>query len=72
MGIFPYDAYPHHFYVPIGQSEQFRRLDKSSIVAYIYRQETVCLLFSGGRLERKVLGSFERRIDLDEGVAIGR
>jgi len=72
MGIFPYDAYPHHFYIPIGQSEQFRRLDKSSIVAYIYRQETVCLLFSGGRLERKVLGSFERRIDLDEGAEIGR
>lgn len=65
IGDFPYDVYPHHFYVPLGQSEQFRRLDKSSIVGYIYRQETVCLSFSDGRLERKVVGTFERIIDLD-------
>jgi hypothetical protein len=65
LGVFPYDLYPHHFYVPLERSERFRRLDKSSITAYIYRQETVCLSFPGERIERKILGSFERRIDLD-------
>jgi hypothetical protein len=65
MGAFPYDLYPHHFYVPLGQSAQFRHLNKENIVAYIYRQETVCLSFSDGRLKRRVVAAFERRIDLD-------
>jgi hypothetical protein len=65
VGVFPYDLYPHHYYVPLGLGEQFRQADKSAIVAYIYRQETVCLSFSAGRLERRVLAVSERRIDLD-------
>jgi hypothetical protein len=67
LGVFPYDVYPHHFYIPLGLSAGFRHLDKSSIVAYVYHQDTVCLSFADGHLERKLIGSFERRIDVDAG-----
>jgi hypothetical protein len=67
LGAFPYDFYPHHFYIPLGLSADFRHLDKSSIVAYVYRQDTVCLSFVDGHLERRLIGSFERRIDVDAG-----
>jgi hypothetical protein len=64
VGAFPYDLYPHHFYVPFSASEAFYKLDKTTIVAYMYRQETVCLSFGAGQLQRKVVGSAEYRIDV--------
>ena len=62
---FPYDLYPHHFYVPRNQSLPFRDLDKRRVVAYIYRQETVCLSFESGHLKRNVVATAERRINVD-------
>ena len=64
-GIFPYDFYPHHFYVPFSQSTEFAALDKRHIVAYIYKRESVCLSFEKGALQRKVIGTAEYRINLD-------
>lgn len=65
LGAFPYDLYPHHFYVPLSTGADFRGLNKSDIVAYIYKQETVCLSFSGGHPQRKLIASTEYRIDVD-------
>lgn len=64
VGAFPYDLYSHHFYVPRHESREFNDLDKSKIVAYIYRQETVCLSFEDGRLSRKVSATAEHRINV--------
>src|SRR5262245_37363484 len=66
LGAFPYNAYPHHFYVPGILTEDFDRLDKRRIVAYIYRRESVCLGFSSGRLQRVVRGVAEHRIDVGQ------
>lgn len=65
LGLFPYDWYPHHFYVPIGDSADFRRLDMHRIVAYVYRRESVCLDYSEGNFRRQVVSSAEYRIDVD-------
>ncbi len=64
IGAFPYDIYPHHFYIPSSQSEDFRRLDKRRIVAYVMRRESVCLSYDAGRLHRNVVSSAEYRIDV--------
>jgi hypothetical protein len=64
-GIFPYDFYPHHFYVPVSQSTEFAALDKRRIVAYIYKRESVCLSFEKGALQRKVIATAEYRINLN-------
>jgi|SRR5579859_5806786 len=65
IGTFPYDVYPHHFYIPPSESEDFRRLDKRRIVAYVMRRESVCLAFDAGELNRNVISSAEYRIDVD-------
>lgn len=64
IGFFPYDLYPHHFYVPLSESEDFYRLDKQRIVAYIYRRESVCLSHNAGALQRKMISAAEYRIDV--------
>jgi hypothetical protein len=64
LGIFPYDLYPHHFFVPLGESWDFRKLDKKHIVAYIYRRESVCLSIENGEPRRRVVASSELRIDV--------
>jgi hypothetical protein len=67
LGSFPYDVlYPHHFYVPASQGDDFRSLDKGTIVAYIYRQESVCLSFLDGEMHRKIVGSGDFRINVDD------
>ncbi len=64
LGSFPYDLYPHHFYVPLAFGEAFRNLNKQDVTAYIYKQESVCLSFSDRRLRRNVVASSEYRIDI--------
>jgi hypothetical protein len=64
LGMFPYDLYPHHFYVPLSVGDDFRSLNKSDIVAYIYKQEAVCMSFSAGRPQRKLISLTEYRIDV--------
>jgi hypothetical protein len=64
IGAFPYDFYPHHFYVPFSESREFDGLDKRRVVAYIYRQESVCLSFDAGTLQRKVMATAEYEIDV--------
>ncbi len=64
VGAFPYDFYPHHFYVPFSKRQDFDRLDKHRIVAYIYRQESVCLSFDAGALQRKLIATAEYEIDV--------
>jgi hypothetical protein len=63
IGLYPFNVYPHHFYEPISIGGKFGTIKKSDIVAYIYRQETVCLSFSDG-FKRRVIGSDEYRIDI--------
>jgi hypothetical protein len=65
VGGFPYDLYAHHFYVPFSESKKFYTLDKREVVAYIYRQETVCLSFEAGKLQRRLIGSAEYRVDVN-------
>jgi hypothetical protein len=65
LGQFPYDLYPHHFYVPFGQSADFRLLNKRRIVAYVYRRESVCLSYVADRFQRRLVSSAEYRIDVD-------
>jgi hypothetical protein len=65
LGSFPYDVYPHHFYVPFSASADFDALDKRRVLAYIYRRESVCLSFEAGALHRKVMATAEYRIDVD-------
>jgi hypothetical protein len=65
IGGFPYNLYPHHFYVPPSESEGFSKLDKRQIVAYVYRQETVCLSFQSNVLRRKVVANAEYNIDVN-------
>lgn len=67
FGNFPYDIYPHHFYIPMWQSAEFRHLDKHRIVAYIYRRESVCVSFESEQLERRVISASEYRINLEGG-----
>lgn len=64
LGSFPYDLYPHHFYVPRGETDKFYRLDKRRIVAYLYKQESGCFSFEDGRVKRKIVGTGEYRIDV--------
>jgi hypothetical protein len=64
FGMFPYNVYPHHFYVPGSERVGFDRLDKRTIVAYVYRRESVCLAYDGGALQRRVISSAEYRIDV--------
>jgi hypothetical protein len=64
IGAFPYDLYPHHFYVPLSLGEAFRNLDKKKVVAYLYKQETVCMSFKDGRPQRNLIASAEYRIDV--------
>jgi hypothetical protein len=66
IGAFPYDLYPHHFYVPLWVGRDFRNLNKHDIVAYIYKQETVCLSFGDGQLHRNVVASSDYRIDVSD------
>ena len=66
IGTFPYDLYPHHFYVPLSLSQEFRNLNKHDIVAYIYKQETVCLSFGDGQLHRNLIASSDYRIDVSD------
>jgi hypothetical protein len=63
-GSFPYDLYPHHLYVPLNESSEFKELDKRKIKSYIYRQETVCLSFENDHLVRRVFATAERKIDV--------
>lgn len=64
FGFFPYHIYPHHFYEPWAPMEPFSVLDKSRIVAFIYRRESVCLSLKDGRLSRRLISTGEMRIDL--------
>jgi hypothetical protein len=66
IGAFPYDLYPHHFYVPLWIGQDFRNLNKHDVVAYIYKQETVCLSFKDGQLHRNVIASSDYRIDVSD------
>ena len=66
IGAFPYDLYPHHFYVPLSVGQGFRSLNKHDVVAYIYKQEAVCLSFKDGRLQRNVIASSDYRIDVSD------
>lgn len=63
FGVFPFNIYPHHFYVPISVGAAFDTIPKVNVVAYIYRQESVCLSYSD-RLDRRVIGSDEYRIQI--------
>jgi len=65
IGTFPYDFYPHHFYVPFSRSTDFDGLDKRLIVAYIYRRDSVCVSFDEGALRRKLVSSAEYRIPIN-------
>jgi len=65
FGTFPYDLYPHHFYIPFSLSKDFDALDKRRIVAYIYRRESVCMSFDDSGVHRKLVSTGEYRIDLD-------
>jgi hypothetical protein len=65
VGLFPYNWYPHHFYVPTGDSLDFRNLDMSRIVAYVYRRESVCVDYAAGQFRRQLVSSAEYRIDVD-------
>jgi hypothetical protein len=66
LGVFPYNVYPHHFHVPGILTEDFDRLEKRHIVAYIYRRESVCVTFNSGQLKREVKDVAEYRIDVGE------
>ena len=67
LGIFPYNLYPHHFYVRPGLMAPFDALDKDRVVAYIYRRESVCLSLKDGRLQRRLVSTGELRIDVPHG-----
>lgn len=62
IGMFPYDYYPHHFFVM--PNREFATLDLNDVSAYIYRRESVCLSFEDGKVERRVVTVGEHRIDL--------
>ena len=64
LGVFPYWLYPHHFYEPAGTEAHFAGLDLHSVVAYIYRRESVCLSIENGSPVRRVISTAEHRIDL--------
>ena len=66
LGAFPYNFYPHHFFVPSSSSQAFSNLDKRLIVSYLYRRESVCLGFDANGLQRKVVSSASFTIDLGE------
>jgi hypothetical protein len=66
IGTFPYDFYPHHFYVPISIGQDFRSLNKHDVIAYIYKQESVCLSLRDGRLYRNLIASSDYRIDVSD------
>jgi hypothetical protein len=68
FGSFPYDYYPHHFYVPPGEGDAFFSLDKRQVVAYLYKQESGCLAFEDGHLKKTVVGSGVYRIDVGHDV----
>lgn len=67
FGIFPYNLYPHHFYVRPGLMAPFDALDKDKVVAYIYRRESVCLSLQDGKLRRRLISEGEYRIDVPHG-----
>jgi hypothetical protein len=64
LGAFPYNFYPHHFYVGPARTREFDNLNKSTIRAYIYRRESVCLGLANGRPERRLISAGEHRIDI--------
>ena len=64
IGFFPYNFYPHHFYVRPSLGAPFDRLDKHKIVAYIFRRESSCLSWNEGKLTRRLVSTGEFRIDL--------
>jgi hypothetical protein len=66
LGFFPYDYYPHHFYVLPGRMRQFEALDLADVRAYIYRRESVCLSYVNGQVRRRVITTGELRIDLPQ------
>ena len=66
VGFFPYDYYPHHFYVMPGRMRRFEDLDLADVRAYIYRRDSVCLSFVNGAVRRKVVSTGELRIDLPQ------
>jgi hypothetical protein len=68
FGGFPYDYYPHHFYVPRGEGDAFSSLDKRQIVAYLYKQDSGCVVFEDGHLKKTVVGSGVYRIDVGHDV----
>ena len=64
VGLFPYNIYAHHFYVRPGLMEPFERVDKRTIVAYIFRRESVCLSWVNHKLHRRVITTAEHRIEI--------
>jgi hypothetical protein len=64
LGIFPYNVYPHHFFVPINQGALFNHIEKRRIVAYVYKRESVCLQFTSSGLTRRVISEAEHRINV--------
>jgi hypothetical protein len=62
-GLFAYDWYPHHIWNNPLVFRQFATVDIRSILAYRYVVEAVCLDFSGGRMERRVLHRSEALIE---------
>lgn len=67
LGVFPYDFYPHHFYMRPSLMDDYDALDKDDIVAYIYHRDSVCLQLVDGRIHRRVVSTGEFRIDLPHG-----
>jgi hypothetical protein len=55
---------PHHFYVPFSQSDDFYKLNKRRVVAYVYRRESVWLSLDAGVPQRRVITAAEYRIDV--------
>jgi hypothetical protein len=63
-GVFPYNVYPHHFYVRPALNRSFDSVDKHNIRAYIFKRESSCLSWRDGKLHRGVISTGEFRINL--------
>ncbi len=72
LGVFPYDLYPHHFYVRSAADSDFYNLDKRDIVSYVYRRESVCLSYADGGLQRKMISAAQFTIDLEGATYVGQ
>jgi hypothetical protein len=64
VGFFPYNIYPHHFFVRPTLTQSFDAFDKRKVVAYVFRRESSCLSWQDGKLAKKIISTAEFRIDL--------